>query len=333
MQVSLRVSVIIPVYNDSKNLKKCLESIFISKCKNFEVIVSDDGSSDNSYEVATQFPYKIIRLMKNKGAATARNIGAKHATGDILYFVDSDTVQGEDTIENIIRHYEENKNIDIICGYWAKDSLKKGAFPEFIGLKHFYLMILAKMRNKNNHSCSIINPSSFAIKKSVFEEIGGFNQKYHSSVGEDYELSQRISEKGYNVYSFKDMCIKHHFKEIIPTFRLIFQRTSVWITLFIKKKRFEKWGNATKSEAVTTMVVFFATLSFILGFISIYYLFLSCLLLVVLSLRNFAFYFVFIPKEKGATFIFPAILFDYLLYLCVGLGALYGLAKKIKELK
>jgi len=330
---SLRVSVIIPVYNDSENLKKCLESIFISKYKNFEVIVSDDGSSDNSYDVAKQFPCKIIRLMKNQGAATARNIGAKYATGSILYFVDSDIVLEEDTIENIVRHYEENKNIDIICGYWAKDSLKKGAFPEFIGLKYFYFVILAKQRNKNNHSCSLINPSSFAVKKSVFEEIGGFNQKYRSSVGEDYELSQRIFEKGYNVHSFEDTCIKHHFKEIIPAFRLIFQRTSAWITLFIKKKRFEKWGNATKSEAVTTMVVFFATLSFILSFISVYYLFLSCLLLLVLLLRNFLFYFVFIPKEKGVKFIFLTIYFDYLLYLCIGLGALYGFAKKIKERK
>ena len=92
------ISVIIPAYNDEECLKKGLTSVFNSDYKDFEVIVVNDASKDNSLDVAKSFPCRIVDLKINKGIANARNQGADAAKGDILVFFDSDIVIEEDNI-------------------------------------------------------------------------------------------------------------------------------------------------------------------------------------------------------------------------------------------
>ena len=89
------ISVIIPMYNGESTIEKCLKALkqqsFNGK---FEVIVVDDGSTDNGANLAEKLGVKVIR-QKNKGPASARNNGAKIATGDIIVFTDSDCVPSE----------------------------------------------------------------------------------------------------------------------------------------------------------------------------------------------------------------------------------------------
>ncbi|MBU1627701.1 glycosyltransferase, partial [bacterium] len=96
------VSVIIPVFNASSTFEKCLTSVFKSDYKDFEVIVIDDGSTDKSMDIAKNYNCKIIELTENKGAANARNIGAKQAKGEIIFFTDSDCVVQKETISRIV---------------------------------------------------------------------------------------------------------------------------------------------------------------------------------------------------------------------------------------
>ena len=88
----MKISIIIPVYNASLTLKECLDAIFNSHFKNFEVIVVSDNSPDNSVKLAKEYRCKVIELSENKGPAFARNIGAQAAEGDVLLFLDSDVV-------------------------------------------------------------------------------------------------------------------------------------------------------------------------------------------------------------------------------------------------
>ena len=85
----MKISIIIPVYNSSFTLKECLDSIFSSTFKDYEVIVVSGNSTDDSIKIAKQFQIKIIELPENKGPAFARNEGAKISKGDILLFIDS----------------------------------------------------------------------------------------------------------------------------------------------------------------------------------------------------------------------------------------------------
>ena len=87
-----KISVIIPAYNEEKNLRRCIKAVYESDYRNFEVIVVDDASTDNSAKVAVTFPCVLVSLKDNLGSAQARNEGAKKASGDILVFIDADII-------------------------------------------------------------------------------------------------------------------------------------------------------------------------------------------------------------------------------------------------
>ena len=82
----MKISIVIPVYNASLTLKECLDAIFNSSFKDFEVIVVSDKSTDNSVEIAKQYQCYIIELSENRGPGFARNSGAKIIGGCLITF-------------------------------------------------------------------------------------------------------------------------------------------------------------------------------------------------------------------------------------------------------
>lgn len=113
-----KISIIVPVYNTSKYLKKCFDSILLQKYKNIELIVINDGSTDNSLSIIKEYKKKDNRIIvidkKNSGQADCRNIGIDTATGDYLMFVDSDDYLESNAFEILINSINEKK-CDILC--------------------------------------------------------------------------------------------------------------------------------------------------------------------------------------------------------------------------
>ena len=109
-----KVSVIIPVYNLEKYLPKCLDSLLNQTLKDIEIICVDDGSSDNSYNILSEYKRKDYRVsvisQKNAGAGAARNVGAKLATGKYISFLDGDDFFELDKLESEYRKAEETKS-------------------------------------------------------------------------------------------------------------------------------------------------------------------------------------------------------------------------------
>ncbi len=120
----LKVSVIIPVYQAEKYLKECLESILNQSYKNIEVILIDDGSKDNSLVICNQYRARDNRLIvinqENSGVSVARNVGINKATGDYIYFIDSDDWIEQNTLEELISEIEKN-NLDCIGFNYIKE--------------------------------------------------------------------------------------------------------------------------------------------------------------------------------------------------------------------
>lgn len=122
-----KLSVIIPVYNGSQGIKQCLESIFRQQCENLEVIIIDDGSTDDSVEKIKhvlqvnhnpQITTKLI-CHKNQGVAITRNYGIKISTGDYIGFVDQDDIVSPEHFQNYIQKAEET-NADIVIGGYRR---------------------------------------------------------------------------------------------------------------------------------------------------------------------------------------------------------------------
>ena len=116
-----KISVIVPVYNTSKYLKKCLDSLVNQTYSNMEIIVVDDGSTDNSGEIcdsyATEYPSKIIVVhTENHGLSSARNTGLNYAQGDYIGFVDSDDWVANDMFEILLNNLLKTQSDLSVCG-------------------------------------------------------------------------------------------------------------------------------------------------------------------------------------------------------------------------
>lgn len=100
-----QVSVIVPMYNSEKYVEKCLDSILSNNYKNIEVLVVDDGSTDNSYDVVRKISSSKIRLFgqDNRGASSARNLGLENAQGEFVIFIDSDDYVSSDFVSVLVQ--------------------------------------------------------------------------------------------------------------------------------------------------------------------------------------------------------------------------------------
>lgn len=113
------VSIIVPVYNSDKYLEKCLGSILSQTYRKFEIIVVDDGSSDNSLTVAEGIARKDSRARvfskKNGGVSSARNFGIGKARGDYIAFIDADDVVEDNFIDVLVKDVSDNSMV--VCGF------------------------------------------------------------------------------------------------------------------------------------------------------------------------------------------------------------------------
>ena len=129
------ISIIVPIYNAEKSIKKCLESILNQTKKELEIILINDGSTDNTEEVIKSFKDKRIKYFKNKnqGIGKTRNFGIEKATGDYIMFLDSDDYMSIEECELLYKKCKE-ENLDIcICDFYRvfDDKNEEVKLPDF----------------------------------------------------------------------------------------------------------------------------------------------------------------------------------------------------------
>ena len=114
-----KVSIIVPVYNVELYIEDCLNSLLNQTYSNYEIILINDGSTDNSIEICSKYSNKKIKIFNqnNKGVSIARNVGISLATGQYIMFVDADDMVSKNYIENLITSIEETNTDMVVCGY------------------------------------------------------------------------------------------------------------------------------------------------------------------------------------------------------------------------
>lgn len=112
------ISVIIPTWNHGEELMRCLASLDTQTYRPFEVVVVNDGSTDDTAErmqsFRSSFPLRYVELVQNKGASTARNVGEKRSTGDLLLFMDADAELRPHALERMARELEAHPEVDFV---------------------------------------------------------------------------------------------------------------------------------------------------------------------------------------------------------------------------
>ncbi|MBI5417120.1 glycosyltransferase family 2 protein [Candidatus Poribacteria bacterium] len=221
------ISVIIPVYNSESTLENCLNNIFMQNYTDYEVIVVDDYSKDNSKEISLKFNCKLIELDKNKGAAAARNRGVKEAKGEIICFTDSDCLVPKDWLNKIVKHFED-KDVGAVGGgysYSAGNSdIEKFAFLELAyRRKDFQKYVHAAVSN------------NFACRKDIFEKLGGFPEYFKGAGMEEIVFTFALSRK-YKILWDKDNGVGHFFHDNLKDYlkqQYSFAYRAALVTVFI----------------------------------------------------------------------------------------------------
>lgn len=130
----MKISVVIPCHNEKGYIERCLSALLAQTVSPDEVIVVDDGSTDGSPEIASRFPVKLIRVSARRGIGCARNLGVRHAIGDVIVFVDADVVLPQRTIERFVEHFRSDDSVAGVGGRYV--NLGKGWFDRYLSRYH-----------------------------------------------------------------------------------------------------------------------------------------------------------------------------------------------------
>lgn len=199
----MKISVILPAYNAAQFLDEAIQSIEDQTYKDWELIIVDDSSTDNTLEIALnrsrQLPakIKIIRHAVNKGLAASRNTGIDNASGNLILFLDADDRYMPDALELMVRIAELNTDTDIVSGKITK-SLKKAMCPERTAVDRFNITIDAKEALAHVlYQDGIIDHSAWGklYRKSLFD-----NLRFKEGIWyEDLQIFPRIIKRARKV--------------------------------------------------------------------------------------------------------------------------------------
>ena len=198
MNAQINVSVIIPTYNRARYVSKAIDSVLTQTYTNFEIIVVDDGSTDNTKSVLD--PYQdIIRYFyqENAGVSATRNLGIKESKGEWIAFLDSDDEwlpkKLEEQVDFINKHPDvvlHTANLDLSCyafnGTTSFDHCRFKSYDETIYIKEPFSFHL-KYR-------TTVMPSSVICRRDMAMKVGGFHEG--RSLSEDYEFMCKMATQG-----------------------------------------------------------------------------------------------------------------------------------------
>jgi len=206
----IAVSVIIPVFNKSSSIKNCIQSVLAQEYTElFEVIVIDDHSSDNSWEIIQSIScHKILKLRnkKNYGPSYCRNQGIEHAKGEYIFFLDADGVAHKDFIKNGMDSLSKPHCV----GVEGKciDHTNRNHLLDKHHINPFYNLLELKTADKIHRDYPACNS---AFKKSFLKKIGGYNTRRYPNGREDTDLAFRI--KKYGTIAYNPNMIGEFYKE------------------------------------------------------------------------------------------------------------------------
>jgi GT2 family glycosyltransferase len=202
MPAVTHVSVVIPVYNAEATLAECLTRVFQSTFERFEVVLVDDGSTDRSRTIAQSFPVRVVPSPGRVGPAQARNIGARAAVGEILFFIDSDVMLRPDSLTHLADAFEDG-TVDALCGVQSAEMRHNDLVSQYknLWMRWTYL--------RHTGAVPLFYTTAAAIRRDAFVRVGGFDEGYATPNVEDTAFGQKLARLGLSVRVHPPLEVEH----------------------------------------------------------------------------------------------------------------------------
>jgi lipopolysaccharide/colanic/teichoic acid biosynthesis glycosyltransferase/glycosyltransferase involved in cell wall biosynthesis len=202
------ITVVVPARDAEVTLGECLQALIHQEGMRFgtdyEVILVDDGSTDWTGKIAEKFTVRLIR-QRNGGPASARNHGARVAAGSILAFTDADCAPSSGWLKNLTQPLSNPQVVGVKGAYLTHQT---GLVPRFVQLEYAY----KDARMLNLPTIDFIDTYSAAYRKDVFQQNGGFDERFLNPAVEDIEFSFRLARKGYRML-FEPKATVYHYHD------------------------------------------------------------------------------------------------------------------------
>ncbi len=224
------LSIVIVSFNTQEILEKCLRSLEkVKKEANFEIIVSDNGSTDGSVQmVKRDFPsVKLVENNKNLGFAAGNNMAKSHIKSEYVLFLNSDTIVKKDALKESLAYIQSHNDVGAMTckvvlksGKLDKDTRRSFPTP-WVAITHFShldrLFPKSKIFSKywygyidsnTEHEIDVLQGAFFLVSKKVLDKVGWFDERYFLD-GEDIDLCWKIKQLGYKIVYFPKVKIIH----------------------------------------------------------------------------------------------------------------------------
>ncbi|MFM9265286.1 glycosyltransferase [Tychonema sp. BBK16] len=212
-QKTVKVSVIIPAYNCDRYIVQAIESVFNQTYKNWEIIVVDDGSTDNIRQILEPYSDLIQYIyQENQGAAIARNNACKLAKGEFLAFLDGDDFFLPEKLEKQIACFEADPSLDMLQNGWLiVDKNGKDLYPAMPWNEAPKLDLEAFVIHKS------VRPSAMMLRREWWERLGGFDPRFPPT--EDLDFALRLALKGCKSVWLKEIltCYRQHDSNLMAS--------------------------------------------------------------------------------------------------------------------
>lgn len=200
----MKLSFVIPAYNEEKVLGDCLDSVFKELSHgnyDAEVIVVNNKSTDHTKEVALSFPLVKVVDENNKGLVFARKAGFLASSGDIIANVDADTILTKGWVKIVFKEFEKDEKLVALSGpfiYYDLNVITRTMVKVFYFFGYIFYAINHFIFNKG----AMLQGGNFIVKRDALIAIGGFDTKIEF-YGEDTDIAKRISKVGKVLWTFR----------------------------------------------------------------------------------------------------------------------------------
>ena len=199
-----RISVVMPVYNAERLLEECLAALRANDHAAYEILVVDDSSTDRSREIAAAAGCRVIPSGGRLGPAGARNRGVAEASGDVLFFVDSDVMVRPDTLRRLAEAFTADPTLDGVIAVQAPAMRFRNICSRYKNLWMYYTYA-----RRAGEDVPLFYTTAAAIRRQAFLDSGGFDLNYRDPNVEDTDFGQTLARQGYRIRVLPDLEVEH----------------------------------------------------------------------------------------------------------------------------
>ncbi len=323
------LSVVVPVRNGGRDFERCLRRLRDSALADFELIVVDDGSTDDSAAIAERAGAIVVRFDRPQGPAAARNRGAREATAPLIFFLDADVAVHPRTLDRALARFDDDPGLSALFGSYDDHPQAPGVVSQYRNLLHHFVHQQGDFRGDIRPAHTFWTGCGL-MRREVFLAFGGFDPRlYPRPAIEDIELGYRLTRAGHRIVLARDVQATHlkrwSLADMIRTD--IFCRGVPWMLLIKRTGTVETDLNVRATQKICVALTgltlaaaaaglsapwwtpgLFAGAASIVGLAAI----------VALNRRFFA----FLARRKGWRFACAGVALQMVYYVCCGLSVI-----------